>query len=132
MVLPKPFDRAAFEAEPAAYLALVEPGRVWQTAEAGPSVKVLDVVGPAYLETSPGDGVTLLVTGEPLAPVSFTSFDKGAFDNGLPAITVRADSAGAASAHFIAAEGTIAQVNILAASPLAAGQVKFVVQINVD
>ncbi|MFT3771416.1 MAG: hypothetical protein QM820_38875 [Minicystis sp.] len=124
---PKPFDRAAFEANPRAYLDVVEPGRVWQTADGAPSVKALEAVGVAYREVAPGGSVVLEVTGEPRAPVTFTSFDMGAFENGLPSITVVGDTNGVSRAVFTATPGTVLAVNILAGSPLAVGNVKFVV-----
>jgi hypothetical protein len=130
MLMPKAFDKAAFEANPQAYLDVVEPGRVWQTAKGAPNVKTLDTPGPAMLDCLKNGSVTLTVVGEKLAPVTFTSFDMGAFQNRLTSVTVRADDKGAASAVFTATPGTTAGVNIIAASPLAVGQVKFLVTVK--
>ncbi|MFO0755759.1 MAG: hypothetical protein U0359_04680 [Byssovorax sp.] len=66
------------------------------------------------------------------APVTFTSFDMGAFDNGLASMTVQADAAGAASVAFTATRGTIDSVHVLAGSPMAVGQVQFLVQVTRD
>jgi hypothetical protein len=130
LVPARPFDRAAFEADPQAYLDVVEPGRVWQTAGGAPGVKALRPAGVAYTELPPGGTAMLEVDGEPFAPVTFTSFDMGAFDNGLASITVRADQGGRARATFTAIAGTIDLVNILAGSPLAVGQAKLVVRVT--
>jgi len=63
------------------------------------------------------------------APVTFTSFDCGAFSNLLTSITVTADTDGVATATFLATPGTLNETNILAASPLCSGQVNFSVTI---
>jgi len=128
--VPKPFDKAAFEANPQAYLDVCEPGRIWQTAAGGPNVKTLDSKGAAFLDCPKNGSVTLTVVGEKLAPVTFTSLDMGAFQNRLTSVTVRADEKGEASAVFTATPGTVAGVNIIAASPLTVGQVNFKVTIK--
>ncbi len=38
LVAPAPFDREAFQKDPASYLNIVEPGRVWQVAQPGAGV----------------------------------------------------------------------------------------------
>lgn len=125
MIMPKTFDKAAFEANPQAYLDVVEPGRIWQTASGGPNVKTLDAKGPAFLDCPKHGSVTLTVLGEKFAPVTFTSLDMGAFQNRLTSVTVRADEKGEASVVFTATPGTVEGVRIIAASPLAVGQVNF-------
>jgi hypothetical protein len=132
LVVPPAFDRDAFARNPRAYYEVIEPGRVFQPAEAGPGVSTLDSTGPTHLETVPEGSVRLEVRGEPLSPVTFTSFDRGAFDNDLGSITVQADAGGTASARFRATSGTIDDVNILSASPLSAGQVAFLVTVRRD
>lgn len=130
LVPPKPFDINAFEADPQAYLDVVEPGRAFQSADGAVGVKALEAVGVAYQEVDPGGSVKLRVTGEAGAPVTFTSFDMGAFENGLASITVLADASGEAEVTFTATAGTIETVKILAGSPLAVGQVKLMVQVR--
>jgi hypothetical protein len=130
LVPARPFDRAAFEADPQGYLNVVEPGRVWQTADGAEGVKTLAAVGVAYKEVDPGGSVLLEVEGEAGAPVTFTSLDMGAFENKLASITVRAGGDGVARAVFTATSGTVNMVNILAGSPLAVGQAKFVVRVT--
>jgi len=69
------------------------------------------------------------VRATPGAPVTFTSFDLGQFENQLTSITVRADDKGIATARFIGSPGTINDVNILVASPVNSGQAKFAVNV---
>lgn len=130
LIPPAPFDREAFVRDPQAYLDVVEPGRVFQSADEGEGLRSLEPEGPVHLEAAPRGSVRLAVKGEPLSPVTFTSFDRGAFDNELGSITVLADAAGEASVRFVATAGTIDDVNILSASPLAVGQVAFRVTVS--
>ncbi|MFO0761308.1 MAG: hypothetical protein U0359_32825 [Byssovorax sp.] len=132
LAAPAPFDRGAFAENPRAYYETIEPGRVFMPAEAGPGVTVLDAVGATHLTTESEGSVRLRVQGVPLSPVTFTSFDMGAFDNDLASITVQADAAGVATARFRATRGTIDDVNILSASPFSAGQVAFLVTVKRD
>ena len=129
-VKPKPFNKAEYDANPKAYLDVCEPGRIWDVAEPGPGVKQIDAKTDTVVDMKPGETVTLRVIAIPLAPVTFTSFDWGEFENRLTSITVQADARGIASARFTATPGTIGQVDILAASPLTSGQVKFHVDIR--
>jgi len=126
----KPFNRAAFEADPLAFCQVSEPGRVWQTAEPGPNVKALQAKGVALVNVPKGGKVKLAVRGEPKGPVSFTSLDGGQFPNLLTAITVLADEQGEASVDFTASPGTAGDVHILAACPLTVGQVQFRVRVK--
>ena len=54
----------------------------------------------------------------------------GGFENLLTAQTVQANAQGIAEVTFEATPGTIEDVNILAGSPVASGQVKFVVNVQ--
>jgi hypothetical protein len=127
----KTFDKAAFDANPEAYLNVVEPGRVFQTEQPGKEVTALTVVGSAYKRVIQGDTVVLTVKGVPLAPVTFTSTDMGAFaENKLNSVSVRADDKGVAKVTFVAASGALNDVNIMAGSPLASGQALFKVDIE--
>ena len=62
--------------------------------------------------------------------MTFTSADLGRFENQLTSITVAADASGVAKVKFTASPGTINTVRILSGSPLATGQVEFVVQVE--
>jgi hypothetical protein len=130
LIAPPAFDRAAFQKDPQAYLATVEPGRVFQTAQPGPDIPQLSPLGPKMLRMEQGRSVQLEVQATPGAPVTFTSFDLGRFANELTSITVQASEEGAAKAEFFAPPGTLHDVNILAGSPEASGQVRFVVSVE--
>ena len=58
---PQPFDSAAYAADPEAYLSVVEPGRVFQSAEPGPDVTRLDPASSLYAYVTQGDQIPLVV-----------------------------------------------------------------------
>jgi len=129
IALPK-FDAAAYHRNRAVYCAIVEPGRVYQSATPGTSVPQLLPVSPTGV-TIPALGSTpLRVKAVADAPVTFTSEGGGAFSNGLSSITVQADKQGRAEATYTATDGTFAIAAILVGSPLVAGQVTFAVVIE--
>ena len=126
------FDKAAYEADALGYCSVVIPGRVFQTATPAPGVPELKPLGGTLAVAGQSDPVVLSVQGVPESPVTFTSLDLGYFqENKLNSITVRADKNGTASATFTGGPGTIADVNILAGSPLSTGQVRFKVVVQV-
>ncbi len=131
MIIPARFDPQSYAADPQKYLNTVEPGRVWQSAQPGPGVTRAGLASKAFSEVLQGEAVPLKVKVLPNAPVTFTSIDLGAFSNRLTSITVAADQDGIATAQFIGTPGTYNDVNILAASPVTSGQVKFVVTVVV-
>ena len=131
MIAPPAFDAKAYQADPQAYLNTVEPGRAFQSAQPGPDVKVLQRMSPRLVKVTQGESVTLEVKAVPDAPVTFTSFDLGQFENQLTSITVQANETGVAQAEFSATPGTIDHVNILAASPVTTGQARFLVDVAV-
>ena len=132
VIAPKPFPEEAFRENPEAYLNVVEPGRVFQTAQPGPNVPVLRATGPQFTTISQGESVKLRTVTLPRAPVTFTSFDLGRFaENQLTSVTVQADGRGIAEAEFQGVSGTFNRVNILAGSPVASGQIRFVVEVEV-
>ena len=130
MARPAAFNAAAYQADPDAYLNTAEPARVFQPAQPGPGVPQLAALTPYFQEIVQGSSVVLEASAPPGAPVTFTSFDAGEFSNRLTTMSVRADERGVARAEFTGTPGTIENINILAASPLAAGQVKFVVRVT--
>lgn len=131
-IVPPAFDHEAFERDPRAYLDTVAPGRIYQTAKPGREVPALVPAGPDSFDVAPGGEAELAVRTRPRAPVTFTSVNMGSFSNGLTSITVRADAEGVARATFIASKGTLYEVSILAASPLASGRVAFDVWVEPD
>ena len=130
LVQPKPFDREAFEKDPKTYLQVIEPGRVFQSLNPDKGVTSIQIVSEAFVTIQQKEQTVLKVKALPLMPVTFTSFDLGAFQNKLTSITVQADSLGLATATFIATEGTIADCNILASCPVTSGRIKFIVNIQ--
>ena len=127
---PQPFDAKSYEADPEKYLSVVEPGRVFQTAQPGAKVPQLNPRGSLLRSMIQGDTVTLEVLAPAGAPVTFTSFDLGAFENKLTSMTVKADKRGLASVKFTATPGTIGNCSILAGCPVASGQVRFMMDIH--
>ncbi len=128
---PKPFDTEQYRRDPQAYLNVVEPGRVWQSAQPGPGVEVLKQLSPRFTRIQQTESTKLRVQAVANAPVTFTSFDLGKFQNQLTSVTVAANDEGIAEAEFFGRKGTYNNVNILAASPMTTGQVKFGVFIEV-
>lgn len=126
----KPFDFAEFKEDPSGYLSVVEPGRVWQTAQPGGDVSQIARVSPAYTRLANGESVVLQVRVEPTAPVTFTNFDQGLFANGLKSVTVRAGQDGIAKATFTSPGSVNARVRILAGSPVNSGQANFRIQLT--
>lgn len=126
-----PFDEGSYRADPASYLGKAEPGRVWQSAQPASDVPVLQAISSTYQRARQGEAVRLKVKTAAKAPVTFTAFDLGAFENQLPSITVAANDAGEAEVAFTGTPGTHNMVNILAASPLASGNQRFRVKVVV-
>ncbi len=129
LMRPAAFDARAYHADPEKYLTTIEPGRVFQPAQPGKSVKRLAAISPYLQRVAQGQSIVLKVRAPAGAPVTFTSFDMGEFSNRLTSITVAANEQGIAHSQFFGTPGTIADVNILAASPLASGQAKFVARV---
>ncbi len=129
-ILPAAFNREFYERDPQAYINTIEPGRVFQPAQPGQGVFPLRTLTPRLVEVEQGQSIPLRVRVQPGAPVTFTSFDLGQFENQLNSITVRADDRGIATVRFTGSPGTINDVNIMAASPLNSGQAKFVVNVS--
>lgn len=129
MIPPKPFDPAAYARDFQTYLDVVEPGRVFQTANPAVGVPHLEPVGATAARLKSGASTTLAVRSAPGSPVSWAALDLGSFSNQLNAITVRADDTGVARVEFTATPGASHTLRVLAGSPLASGQITFVVDV---
>ena len=127
---PEKFDVEAFKADPEKYLSKHVPGRVFQSAQPAVGVPVLVHTTKRNHVIQQGESIRLSVKTLPNMPATFTSFDTGIFDNGLTSISVAANEQGVAEANFLGAPGSIGEINVLAASPVAAEQVKFGVWIT--
>ena len=130
VIQPNAFDIDAYRQDPKAYLDVAEPGRVFQPAQPGAGVSQIRRRSPIDPQVVQGESVALRVKSVPNMPVTFTSFDLGQFENQLTSMTVEANAQGMAEVKFFGTPGTINNVNILAASPVASGQVKFVVNVT--
>jgi len=130
LIQPKAFDRVAFEKDPLSYLQVIEPGRVFQALNPAVGVPVIQRISESFVVIQQLEKTVLKVKAIPFMPVTFTSFDLGSFQNKLTSITVQADKEGLAEAAFFAAEGTIADCNILASCPVTSGRIKFIVNIQ--
>jgi hypothetical protein len=126
---PAPFDRAAYLADPTTYLERPEPGRVFQSHQPSKDIPIIRVIGERTQQTRQDQPVTLAVRVPRGAPVTFTSFAGGAFPNQLGTQTVQADAMGRAEIEFLAGPGTIEDVPILAASPMASESILFLVRV---
>jgi hypothetical protein len=127
------FDREKYVEDRAyrdAYLSTPQPSRVFDPAQPGKDVPRLCRISPAFQKVKQGQETKLRVRAIPGAPVTFTSFDLGRFDNQLTTITVQADANGVAEASFTGPPGTIEDVSILVASPVTSGQVRLVVHVT--
>lgn len=130
LIPPPPFDREAYAKDRQAYLDLVEPGRVFQNLPHGPDVAPIERASPYFYEVLQGETVVLEAKAEPGMPVTFYSNRLGQFANLLGTMTVAADDNGIARAEFKASSGTRESAEILAASPVHSGQLRYLVKIN--
>lgn len=129
IIAPAKFDRDRYNANPDAYLSIVEPGRVYQPAQPSPTTARLQPLTGRLVQIEQGETVPLRVRALPGVPVTFTTFDLGQFQNLMTSVTVQADRRGIATARYTATTGVIADVHILSASPVTSGQAKFTVNV---
>jgi len=130
-IAPPPFDKQAFKDDPEKYLKTVEPGRVFQPAQPGVGIQSIQRRSPKLVRILQNETAFLRVWASPGAPVTYTSFDLGQFENLLTSITVLAGDDGIATAEFTGSPGTVNDVNILVASPVNSGQIRFIVNISI-
>jgi hypothetical protein len=129
LVKPAAFDAARWSSDvdyKAWYLTNPEPGRIWQSAEPGPTVPILTAAVPLRQATSGFGSVTLSVTTVANQPVTFLSYGGATFGiNGAQVITVAADATGLATVTANAPR--LGTSPVVAASPAASGSLRFVV-----
>lgn len=130
LLSPKPFNAEVYRNNSADYLSTVEPGRVFQPAAPGAKTLQIKALSPNFQRMEQGQSRRLMVQAVPHMPVTWTSTSLGQFSNKLTSITVEADAQGIAETTFVATSGTIEDVYILCASPVASGQLKFVVNVS--
>ena len=127
---PEPFDQAEYDRDPKAWLTKIRPGRAFQTAQPGPEVRPIVADSPAFSNVLQGEQVTLRAKVKSGTPVTFYTSQLGEFGNRLTTRSVAADENGIATATYTATPGTQGVVNILAASPVNSGQLRFQVRVS--
>jgi hypothetical protein len=130
LVKATPFNRQAYLENPSTYCGVAEPGRIWDVAPPSKDTPRLLALSERMQNVKQGGSVSLKLKTVSKMPVSLVALDGGMFENKLNTITVAADEAGVAEVKFFGTPGTINEVNILAASPVASGQVKFLVNVE--
>lgn len=129
LVAAEPFDRAAYQKDPQAYLQLTRPGRVFQSLRPGADVVAIAPLTPIYQEIVQGESVAMSVTAEPGMPVTFHTQQLGEFENRLKTISVAANDQGVARATYQAVTGVRGLVRVMAASPVHSQRVDFTVKV---
>jgi hypothetical protein len=126
---PEPFDQKRYEADKEAWLTQVLPGRVFEPAQPSPDVKPIASASKAFQQVVQGEKVILSVKADPGSPVTFYTPQIGEFSNRLTTQSVEASPEGIATATFTATAGTQGLVDILAASPVNSGQLRYRVRV---
>ncbi len=130
------FDFEAWEADSngvaATYAASVSAGRIWDRHEPGPAVPIIQADIGRYQVVTVGTAVplTVLVPNTANAPVNFHATGKGLFNNSgtaMNAITAVADGNGRVAGVTFTPPAVGRHV-VLAASPVASGFIRFVVE----
>ena len=129
-VKPADFDQDKFLADPQAYLDVVEPGRVFQSAEYAEGVENIFRTNGFFHQLLQGESVLLSTRSEPMMPVTFYSNRLGRFQNQLTSISVQADEQGHAEARFFATPGTFGDLDIIASSPLNSDQASWLIRVR--
>jgi hypothetical protein len=124
------FDRAAYEADPAAYLKRIRPGRVFEPAQPGADVKRIETRSPMFHHVLQGEKVVFEVAADPGMPVTFYTPQVGEFENRLTTYSVAANTEGIARAVYLVGSGSMGIVDVLAASPVHSGQLQFKVRVS--
>lgn len=112
------------------YLETPVGARVFAPSQPGVDVLHIARSSPRRVRLVQGEAVRLRVKSVPRMPVTFTSFDLGRFrESKLTTVTVEADEDGFAVATFDSPPGTAGDVGVIAASPVATGQIRFLVTV---
>jgi hypothetical protein len=129
---PDPFDATRFAGETAyrtTYLSGIIPGRVWLSADPSPDIPPLLAMVEPVQQVAQNQTLIIRLSGAPNAPVSLTCLGSGSFPvNQRNAITVLSDAAGVATVEFRTKNP--GDVPILAASPMASGRIRFLLEVQ--
>ena len=109
---------------------MTRPARVFQSAQPSEDVDPISSNTEFYQEILQGESVVLEVKAEPKMPVTFHTQQLGEFDNRLKTITVEASEEGIARASYRAVSGVAGLINVMAASPVNSGQLKYIINVN--
>ena len=128
----RPFDRAAWEADPQEYLKhyvkVAEPGRIYDVRQPGAGVPVLTSASSESAQLHEGESVRLVARTLAGAPVTFTIFATGMFANGISTTTVVADDDGLATAVFVGTTGP-SSTDVVAGSPVTSGTLRYRIRV---
>ncbi len=127
---PEPFDQVAYDADKQAWLDKIRPGRAFEPAQPGPDVVPIATPSQAFQNVVQGDKVILEAKVSPGSMVTFYTPAVGEFDNRLTTHSVAADDAGIAKTVYTAGPGTLGLIDIVAASPVHSGQLRFKVRVS--
>ena len=129
-IAPAKFDLAAYQADPAAYLNKIRPGRVNFPAQPGPDVVPIATLSDAYSEVLQGETILFKVKAEPGMPITAFTQQIGRFSNQLNTISVMADEDGVASIAYNPGPGSLGLNDVTVASPVHSGQLHFVINVS--
>jgi hypothetical protein len=127
---PEPFDLTAYQEDPSGWLDQIRPGRVFQPAKPADSVEPIKNQSPIFHHVVQGERVNLEVKVSPGMPVTFYTPKVGEFPNRLTTHSVAADSEGIARTVYLAGPGTKGIVDIMAASPVHSGVLRYKVRVS--
>jgi hypothetical protein len=127
---PEPFDLEAYQKDPSAWLNQIRPGRVFEPAKPREGVGPIKNQSPIFHHIVQGERVNLAVKVSPGMPVTFYTPKVGEFPNRLTTHSVAADAEGIARTVYLAGPGTKGMVEIMAASPVHSGVLRYKVRVS--
>lgn len=119
------YDHSVYLADPEAYVKRVVPGRIHHTAMGAEGVPSLMPLSQTDRQVAALGTLEFKVKAMPQVPVTFQTHGLGAFSNQRTTQTVSSDAEGIATVTWTAIRGTVGDVVVVAACPLAVGQVRF-------
>jgi len=129
MFLAQEFDEQKYRENPKTYLDKIRPGRVFKPKQPGQGVRPIAAESNRFVTILQNESVNLIIQASPNAPVTFYTPDGGEFGNRLKSISIAANENGIAEVTYRAVSGVAGLIEILGASPLHSGQVKFTVKV---
>lgn len=131
-IAPAPYVRPRDSAAMQRHLDVIEPGRIYQTADPATGAAQLTAVGGDGTRVIPAMGsVELAVRTAPGAPCTFLATEGGSFaETRLACATVLASEDGVARATYHADAGTVDDATVLVGSPDAVGTLALTVHVH--